>query len=104
MRPLQLLIAALLGACIVLAIVLATTKRECTLSAVAPAPMPVTTVDTDCTSCYSGSGPSAWELAGLVELADDERIVAVDRQPTPPSRQFMLVELIDKAYGRMRSH
>ena len=104
MRPLQLLIAALLGACIVLVILLATTKRECTLIAEAPAAVPVQIVDADCASCYSGSGPSAWELAGLVELADDERIVAVDRQPTKPSEQFMLVELIDAAYGRQREH
>ena len=104
MRPLQLLIAALLGASIVLAILLATITRECELLALAPMPMPVQTIDTDCYSCYSGSGPSAWELAGLVDLADDERIVAVDRKPTTPSKQFMLVELIDAAYGRMRRH
>ena len=104
MRPLQLLIAALLGACIVLVILLATTKRECEMVALAPGPMPMQTVDTNCYSCNSGSGPSAWELAGLVELADDERIVAVDHKPTTPSKQFMLVELIDAAYGRMRSH
>lgn len=104
MRPLQLLIAALLGACIVLVILLATTKRECALIDVPPAPMPVQIVDANCWSCYSGSGPSAWELAGLVELTDDERIVAVDRKPTKPSEQFMLVELIDEAYGRQRDH
>jgi len=104
MRPLQLLIAALLGACIVLLVLLAIAKpRECATE-LEPSAMPVRFVDTGCYSCGSGSGPTAMSLSSLVELADDEVVVALDRQPTPPTKWIALADLIDAFYGRMRTH
>lgn len=105
MRPVQLVIAGFVGSCVVLLLLLAT-RHECVVPIADPPTTgrPVRIVDSACWSCGSGSGPSAESLAALVELADDETVVAIDEQETSPTRRAALPEAIDARDGRQRSH
>ena len=73
------LIAALLGACVLLLARLETAPRVYVITSTPQreASIPVTEVDTPCYDCGSGSGPSDESLASLVRLTPDEEVVAV---------------------------
>jgi hypothetical protein len=100
MRPLQLLIAALLGANVVLLVVLSAARCDCEV----PERSAVRIVEAQCYSCGSGNGPTADAIASLVDLWADDAVVAIDGRSTAPTRRAELPELIDASVGRQRSH
>jgi len=105
MRPLQLVIAALLGGCLVLVTILVTTPSQCAVQFPTPRiPVPTQIVDTGCWSCGSGSGPSAADLMGYFSLADDERVIGIDGQQSRPTTRAELAALLDESEHRQRFH
>ena len=105
MRAIQLVIAVLFGACLMMVVMLATAGSKCDVLVEAPTiARPVRIVDSGCWSCGSGSGPSAESITSLVGLADDEYVFALDEQKTTPTRRAALPQLIDAGYGYQRSH
>ena len=105
MRAIQLVVAVLFGACLMMVVMLATAGSKCDVLVEAPTiARPVRIVDTGCWSCGSGSGPSADSLTSFVGLADDEFVFALDGQETTPTQRAALPQLIDAGYGYQRSH
>lgn len=78
MRPLQLAVAACLGAMFALVVVARRQEAAPRAPVVAFANVRQDVIDYHCYSCGSGSGPSAPELVGLLHLTGDEAVVHHD--------------------------